>query len=144
LRPFEGGAIRSAMENERLLPLATIAADGDLRPRSLLRALERWSDELQAATVRLRSELLRMAVLEGPPDKDRALSPEARRERLRRWRREEARRRGVAPYLVLTNGVVERLATMEVLGREDLRRIPGIGPRKLEVYGEAILKVLGG
>jgi superfamily II DNA helicase RecQ len=132
------------MENDLSLPLAPSTANGDLPSQRLLRALEQWSDELHAATARLRSALIRTAVLEGPTDKDRALSPEARRERLRRWRREEARRRGIAPYLVLTNGVIERLAAMEVLGREDLRRIPGIGPRKLEVYGEAILRVLGG
>lgn len=107
----------------------------------MITALRDWNDELFHATQRLGARLAAVAVTERSEDKP--LSPEARREKLCRWRREEARRRGVAPYFVLTNGTVEKLSTMEVLGREDLRRVPGIGPRKLDAYGDAILRVLG-
>jgi len=112
-------------------------------PEEILLAIRQWNDEMYAAVLRLRGKLASLAVSDAPVD-GKVLSPDSRRERLCVWRREEARRRGVAPYFVLTNGVVERLTAMEVLGREDLRRVPGIGPRKMEVYGDTILKVLAG
>ena len=131
------------MERISSVPARTNSVDGKGNER-LLQALQTWSDELSAATLRLRATLLASDVSQIVAADVSSLSPDARRERLRRWRRDEARRRGIAPYLVLTNGVLEKLAVMEVLGREDLRRVPGIGPRKLEAYGEAILNVLGG
>lgn len=66
----------------------------------------------------------------------------ARKERLERWRREEARRRLVAPFFVLTNKTLELLATTPVATRSDLERIPGIGPRKIEEYGTDLLRLV--
>lgn len=118
------------------------------RWRDTVAALREWSGVMLGATARLDTALGSAGLVEQDDDLvgdfEVAVSPDARRERLWRWRREEARRRGVAPYFVLTNAVVERLSSMEVLGREDLRRVPGIGPRKLDAYGDAILQVLGG
>jgi len=74
------------------------------------------------------------------------LSPEEK-ERLRRleaWRRETAAAEGVPAYIVLRNESLEQIAVQNPRTLEALDKIKGIGPVKLERYGEAILKTLHG
>jgi cystathionine beta-lyase/cystathionine gamma-synthase len=63
-------------------------------------------------------------------------------DRLRAWRDETAREQGISKLLVLTNAVLARIAAQSPTTLEDLAAVPGIGPRKLERYGEALLEVL--
>jgi ATP-dependent DNA helicase RecQ len=65
-------------------------------------------------------------------------------ERLRTWRLAVAREAGVPPYVVFHNTVLQRIAARRPEGLDELSAIKGIGPRKLEQYGQAILDVITG
>jgi ATP-dependent DNA helicase RecQ len=58
---------------------------------------------------------------------------------LRAWRIEQARRRGVPPYVILHDRTLEAIASALPGSREELEDLPGIGPAKLEAFGDAIL-----
>jgi ATP-dependent DNA helicase RecQ len=61
---------------------------------------------------------------------------------LRSWRVAEARRQGVAPFVILHDRTLTAIASALPLTSNDLLAIPGIGPAKLAVYGDAILKIV--
>jgi len=61
---------------------------------------------------------------------------------LRAWRIEEARRRGVPPFMILHDTTLEAIASSRPRALDDLRGLPGIGPAKLERYGGAILSLV--
>ncbi|WP_041947125.1 HRDC domain-containing protein [Truepera radiovictrix] len=74
------------------------------------------------------------------------LPPEARArlERLEAWRRETAAAEGTPAYIVLRNETLEQLAVHNPQTLAELGEVKGIGPVKLERYGEALLRVLRG
>jgi ATP-dependent DNA helicase RecQ len=63
----------------------------------------------------------------------------ARIEALREWRRREASRRSVPAYVVLHDRTLEALAAARPATIGALSAIPGIGPAKLEAYGQDLL-----
>jgi ATP-dependent DNA helicase RecQ len=63
--------------------------------------------------------------------------------RLKQWRTEEARRQGMPPYVIFHDRTLVALAAAQPRDRDALRRVRGIGPAKLETYGEVLLKLLG-
>lgn len=68
---------------------------------------------------------------------------EERFEKLRAWRRIEADRQKVAPYFILQEASLRAIAQANPAELETLALVPGVGPRKLESYGAAILELLG-
>jgi ATP-dependent DNA helicase RecQ len=60
--------------------------------------------------------------------------------RLKAWRTDEARRRGVPAYAILHDRTLAAFAAVRPRDRATLLGIPGIGPAKLEAYGEALLR----
>lgn len=60
---------------------------------------------------------------------------------LRAWRTETARRDKVPPYVVLSDAHLEGIAAAPTSLRE-LARCKGIGPAKLEKYGDDLLAVI--
>jgi ATP-dependent DNA helicase RecQ len=62
--------------------------------------------------------------------------------RLKGWRTEEARRRGMPPYIVFPDRTLVALAAAQPRTREALLQVRGIGPAKLEAYGERLLQLL--
>src|SRR5262249_38622833 len=56
-------------------------------------------------------------------------------EQLKTWRREEARRRTVPPYVIFHDSTLEALAASRPHNREALRQVRGVGPAKLEAFG---------
>jgi ATP-dependent DNA helicase RecQ len=62
--------------------------------------------------------------------------------RLRTWRSEVARQRGVPAYVVLHDSTLDGIAASHPRTLTELRGIPGIGDKKLEHYGEALLAVV--
>jgi DNA helicase-2/ATP-dependent DNA helicase PcrA len=76
--------------------------------------------------------------LAGPP------SPVAdqARERLRAWRLERSRTDAVPAFVVLSDKHLEGIAERHPTSLAELRACPGIGPAKLESYGDEILEVL--
>jgi ATP-dependent DNA helicase RecQ len=63
-------------------------------------------------------------------------------EALRAWRLDEARRNGVAPFVILHDRTLIAIASMRPQSSDDLLAIPGIGPAKLATYGGAILAIV--
>jgi ATP-dependent DNA helicase RecQ len=61
---------------------------------------------------------------------------------LRAWRIEQARKRGVPPYVILHDRTLDAIASSLPDSRDALREVPGIGPAKLERYGAAILDLV--
>jgi DNA helicase-2/ATP-dependent DNA helicase PcrA len=72
------------------------------------------------------------------------LPPEAeeREAALRAWRLERSRRDKVPAYVVLSDRHLQGIAIARPASLRELRALPGIGPTKLEAYGEEILAVL--
>jgi ATP-dependent DNA helicase RecQ len=63
-------------------------------------------------------------------------------ERLRRWRLDKARELGVPAYVVLHDRALAELAARRPRDPDTLLAVPGIGPTKLERYGQELLQVL--
>ncbi|HLK43275.1 MAG TPA: HRDC domain-containing protein, partial [Thermoleophilia bacterium] len=73
------------------------------------------------------------------------LSPiETRREEaLRAWRKRRAQADGVPAFVVFQDLVLHGIARAAPVSLEDLARLWGVGPTKLELYGDDVLAVLG-
>lgn len=65
-------------------------------------------------------------------------------ERLREWRLDQARSQGVPAYVVFNDRTLESLASMRPSTASALLEVPGIGPAKLEAYGDDLLDLLAG
>jgi ATP-dependent DNA helicase RecQ len=63
-------------------------------------------------------------------------------ENLREWRRNMARKQKVPAFVVLHDSTLEELCRRRPTTLAGLRQVPGIGERRAEVYGAAILQVL--
>jgi ATP-dependent DNA helicase RecQ len=63
-------------------------------------------------------------------------------EALRAWRLEQARRRAVAPFVIMHDRTLAAIATSLPRSIAELDAVPGIGPAKLAAYGDAILSVV--
>jgi len=61
---------------------------------------------------------------------------------LSNWRLEEARRQGVQPFRIIQLQVLHRIAARRPRTLDALLAVKGIGPRRLDTYGEAILDVI--
>jgi ATP-dependent DNA helicase RecQ len=66
----------------------------------------------------------------------------ARFDALREWRSTTAREAQVPAYVVFSDRTLRDIATVAPQRLHDLSRIAGIGPAKLERYGESVLEVL--
>jgi ATP-dependent DNA helicase RecQ len=64
-------------------------------------------------------------------------------ESLRAWRREEARRQSVPPYVIFADRTLADIARERPASLDALARIGGVGQVKLAHYGAAVLGVLG-
>jgi DNA helicase-2/ATP-dependent DNA helicase PcrA len=63
---------------------------------------------------------------------------------LRAWRLERCRRDRVSAFIVLYDRTLKAIAAKRPATLVELSRIDGIGPTKLELYGDEILGVLAG
>jgi DNA helicase-2/ATP-dependent DNA helicase PcrA len=61
---------------------------------------------------------------------------------LRAWRTARARADAVAPFIVFHDSTIEAIAERRPRSIADLRRVPGVGPMKLDRYGEEIIGVI--
>jgi ATP-dependent DNA helicase RecQ len=66
----------------------------------------------------------------------------ALREHLRQWRREMAKRQGIAAFIVMHDTTLDALCARQPRTLGQLRSVPGIGDRKIELYGLEILSAL--
>lgn len=63
-------------------------------------------------------------------------------EQLRGWRLEKAKEMGKAPYVIFWDAVLKAIAASRPTTLNELAAIKGIGPRKLEQYGAAVLDIV--
>lgn len=63
-------------------------------------------------------------------------------EQLRAWRASEAREQGVPAYIVFGDATLRAVAVARPTSLRELDGITGIGAKKLEAYGEALLRVV--
>jgi ATP-dependent DNA helicase RecQ len=63
-------------------------------------------------------------------------------ERLRAWRRTEAERMGKPPYVVMHDRTLHAIAAARPRTVDELRPIPGLGDKRIERYGAALLEVV--
>ena len=61
---------------------------------------------------------------------------------LRAWRTARAKADAVAPFIVFHDSTIEAIAERRPRSIADLRRVPGVGPMKLDRYGEEIIGVV--
>ncbi len=106
----------------------------------------RLDDEVSSESAALRAVVRRRkhasrAAAEVADDGD--LDP-ALIERLKGWRREQAQKRGIPAYRVLTNRALEGLARERPEDEAALEHVHGIGPRFVEEFADEVLAVLAG
>ncbi|AXH97657.1 ATP-dependent DNA helicase UvrD2 [Ornithinimicrobium avium] len=66
---------------------------------------------------------------------------EATFEQLRAWRKERSAADGVPAFVVFTDATLVAIAETRPTDRSALQRISGVGERKIELYGDAVLEV---
>jgi ATP-dependent DNA helicase RecQ len=63
-------------------------------------------------------------------------------EKLRAWRLERSKADGVPPYVVFHDSVLHQIADLRPASLGELSQIAGVGPAKLERYGNDLLSAL--
>ncbi len=63
-------------------------------------------------------------------------------EALRTWRRERSRKDGVPAYVVFSDKTLQAIVSARPTTLTALRRVDGIGPTKLELYGDDVLALI--
>ena len=61
---------------------------------------------------------------------------------LRAWRTARAKQDEIAAFIVFHDSTIEAIAAARPRSIAELRRVPGIGPTKLDRYGEEIIGVV--
>jgi ATP-dependent DNA helicase RecQ len=61
---------------------------------------------------------------------------------LKVWRTARAREDGVPPYVVFHDQTLAAIAELKPPSSAALRRVKGIGPAKVETYGDEILELV--
>ena len=68
--------------------------------------------------------------------------PQTLFDQLRAWRLESARERDVPAYVIFPDATLREIAIARPSSTDELRLISGVGDRKLEAYGEAIIALV--
>jgi ATP-dependent DNA helicase RecQ len=68
---------------------------------------------------------------------------QARFAALKAWRAEVAREHNLPAYVIFHDATLAAIAALEPQSLEDLQGVSGIGAKKLEAYGEEVLRVVG-
>ncbi|HEY0593294.1 MAG TPA: HRDC domain-containing protein, partial [Thermoanaerobaculia bacterium] len=63
-------------------------------------------------------------------------------DRLKTWRRAEASEREVPPYVIFSDRTLREIARARPSSLADMEEIYGVGVRKLEEFGDAILRIV--
>jgi superfamily II DNA helicase RecQ len=61
---------------------------------------------------------------------------------LKEWRRQRSRADDVPAYMIFHNATLEQIAGRRPQSLAELAAVPGVGPTKLERYGEEVLAAL--
>jgi len=64
------------------------------------------------------------------------------REYMREWRRNISRQKGISAFIVMYDTTLDQLCATRPSSVSELRRVPGFGEKKTQMYGEQILAAL--
>lgn len=64
------------------------------------------------------------------------------KEYMREWRRNVSRQKGIAAFIIMHDTTLEQLCSAMPPSLSELRRVPGFGEKKTEMYGDEILAAL--
>jgi ATP-dependent DNA helicase RecQ len=119
------------------------AAHGALKLTEASRPVLRGEVQVQMRPTVVRARPVRSAVRAAPagdlPPPDAGLL-----ERMKAWRLAESRTQGVPAYVILHDATLAEIARRRPRDLASLAGIPGIGAKKLERYGEALLRIASG
>jgi DNA helicase-2/ATP-dependent DNA helicase PcrA len=135
---FEVVLLPRLEEKELPSKLARTAVEIDEERRLLYVGITRAKRELLLTWVGKPSRFL----AELAPAPAAAAEPPAGLKALKAWRLERARRDDVPAYLVFHNATLEEIAGRRPRSLAELAAVPGVGPAKLERYGEDVLAAL--
>jgi len=62
-------------------------------------------------------------------------------DQLRTWRAETAQQQGQKAFYVFSDATLKSIAAARPQTPEELRAIRGVGPKKLDLYGPAVLEI---
>ena len=79
-----------------------------------------------------------------PEAKEIAADAQLRLTRLEQWRKDAASTAGTPAYIIFSNDTLFRIASSNPQTLEELDKVRGVGPVKLERYGAAVLATLHG
>jgi ATP-dependent DNA helicase RecQ len=142
-----------ARQREQVREMFTYASSRDCRHRLLVRHLGETIDAcgescdacagldpLGAARPlpRGRRSVVPVAAVDAPPASETA----ALFGRLKALRKELAAARNVPAYVVFNDATLMRIAEVRPSSHEELRGISGIGPKKLDLYGDDLLATI--
>lgn len=99
-------------------------------------SLPEWMNAEVPSPAPRRATAVAIPAASGPP------VPEELRKSLRIWRRDTAATQRVPAFVVMHDTTLEALCRARPATLLELRAIPGIGERKLETYGRALLQVI--
>jgi ATP-dependent exoDNAse (exonuclease V) alpha subunit len=129
----------------RVSPLAK-QIDAELRAKSehALTAhkdhIEQWEkDEASGAHEKQMEEQAKVvaAAKELPPPDPKLF------ERLREWRYKLAQEKATAPFIIAHDKHLQALAGLKPKTTAELLEVPGFGPKKVETYGDDVLRIIG-
>lgn len=63
-------------------------------------------------------------------------------EQLRKWRYKESQRQDLPPYCVFHDTTLQEIADVRPTTKSELLSISGVGPAKLEEYGDDIIRIV--
>jgi ATP-dependent DNA helicase RecQ len=130
---IEEGCVRRSSGERPVLALTALG-------RTVLDGAQPLEVEVEVSSSVQRPARSRAAAAAEPLDPGAA----ERFERLRDWRRTTARAAEVPAYVVFDDRTLTEVARRNPANTPSLGEIPGIGPVKLERYGDELLRALGG
>ncbi len=122
----------------RAIGQAVILADS-AHPSRFLAELDGSAPRVAAAppAPTRRAKAARLVLPTGPVDADLVTA-------LKSWRLDTSKRMNVPAFVIMHDSTVEAIAATKPTSERQLLAINGIGPRKLEDYGDEILEVVSG
>ena len=64
--------------------------------------------------------------------------------RLKEWRKQRAVKEGLPIYIIATNSQFQDIIQAKPKSKEALKQVKGYGKKKVEAYGDEIIKILNG
>jgi DNA helicase-2/ATP-dependent DNA helicase PcrA len=98
--------------------------------------------EREASVAPMRGARLKAGSADAPVARDTSPEAVAAEAALRQWRMQRSKRDGVPAYVVFHDATLIEIAARRPSTLAGLRSIPGIGPTKLDRYGDDIIAVL--